>query len=105
LNAVRAQCGRNARDGIRQLAICKPPLRALLVPEHDRLATIAIAQQILGEVESRAHEPLRAKLGIGRCDAIAPDEWTFARHLRIAGSLNEPAEAAHLDPEQFEVYN
>ena len=82
----RAQRRGDARDLVEQLAIGQPPLRAALVPEDDRLAIVAIAKEILGEVEPRADEPLRSELGIGRRDAIAADEHTLARDRRIAAA-------------------
>src|SRR5262249_30543548 len=74
----RAKGGGNTRDLLEQLAIRQPPLSASLRPEDERIAIVAIAKQVLREVDLRADEPARAELGIGRRNARAADERTVA---------------------------
>ena len=57
----RLQCLRRARHVARQLRIAQAPPRAALVPKDEGVAAIATAQQILGEIEPRLGEPVRAR--------------------------------------------
>ena len=59
--AERLQRLRGARDVARQVGIADAALEAGLVPEHERVAAVAAAQQVLGEVEARLGEPVRAR--------------------------------------------
>ena len=67
---ARAGAGDTRATSSRKLAIGQPSLRPALVPEHDRFAIVAIAQQVLGEVEPRAR---RTTSDRARDPAAPPD--------------------------------
>ena len=101
-DAHAAQRRRDARDLAVQLGDRSAALRAALVPEDDRFAIVAIPKEILGEIEARADEPVRSELGIRRRDAVASNEYTLTRDLRICVG-DDTAEPPDLGPEQFQV--
>src|SRR6185503_5776578 len=77
--------------------------RALLVPEYDGLAIVAEFEKVLREVESRADEPSRSALGIGRRDAVSTDEHALADGVIAAPFRDHAAEAPDFSPEELQI--
>ena len=99
-DAEAAKRGGDARHLVVQLPIRQPPLRAVLIPEHQRFALVAIAKQVFGEVESRPDEPFWSEHGIRRCDAVAANEDGPA--VVVGG---DAAKLPDFAPELLEVAN
>src|SRR5262249_20810906 len=77
-DAKITQRGGHARDVVIQLAVRQASPRTALRPEDERLTIVAKPGEILGEVEPRADEPARAKLGIWWRDSSASNERPLA---------------------------
>ena len=101
VDAALAQKGGEAGDVARKLGVrqCSPP--ALLRPEDQRRAIIAMAQQVLGEVEPRARKPAWTLLRIGRRNTRAADQHVVPRLGSIPRVSDHVDEAPELGPEQL----
>ena len=82
------------RDVARQVGVAHPAPEAVLVPEHQRIAAIAAAQQVLRDVEACLGIPARA----GHLVAVHQHGGALARRDHAAG-------IPHLVPEDFRVFH
>jgi hypothetical protein len=91
----RGYCG----DLMGQIRVAEFPLASLLVPEDERGAIVAVAEQVFREVEMGPRKPARAPFRIRRCHPVESDHdavpWALPRPL----VSNDTTEAPHLGPE------
>src|SRR3954468_2031468 len=91
----------HAADLPTQLAITQLALATPLVPEYDRRAVVAVAQQVFGEVQPGTGKPVRTEQGIGRRHAVQTHDDLIPRLSAGTFLRNDSAKPPDLGPERL----